>query len=96
MTGVLVSMNLNRRALLTSLFFCGAAAFAQEAAAPKRTPDVPYVPTPQTVVEAMLKLGEVKKGDVLAVAALGGELTVGESGVYVSDAQTLRRIAWGP
>lgn len=29
-------------------------------------------------------------------AALSGELTVGESGVYESDAQTLRRIAWGP
>jgi precorrin-6B methylase 2 len=58
-------MNLNRRVLLTSFVFCGAAAFAQEAAIPKRTPDVPYVPTPQTVVEAMLKLGEVKKGDVL-------------------------------
>src|SRR4051812_20578169 len=33
--------------------------------APKRAPDVPYVPTPQSVVEAMLKLGEVKQGDVL-------------------------------
>jgi SAM-dependent methyltransferase len=27
--------------------------------------DVPYVPTPPDVVEAMLKLGNVKKGDVL-------------------------------
>ncbi len=27
--------------------------------------DVPYVPTPQPVVEAMLKLAEVKKGDVV-------------------------------
>jgi len=27
--------------------------------------DVPYVPTPPDVVEAMLKLGDVKKGDVL-------------------------------
>lgn len=32
---------------------------------PVRTPDVIYVPTPEDVVEAMLKLGEVKKGDVL-------------------------------
>ncbi|MGH9674618.1 MAG: SAM-dependent methyltransferase, partial [Bryobacteraceae bacterium] len=27
--------------------------------------EVPYVPTPEEVVDAMLKLGEVKKGDVL-------------------------------
>ncbi|MEJ7605357.1 MAG: class I SAM-dependent methyltransferase [Bryobacteraceae bacterium] len=32
---------------------------------PARSPDVPYVPTPQNVVEAMLKLAEVKKGDIL-------------------------------
>lgn len=51
----------------TRRFFCtslisSALLFAQ---APSRAPDVPYVPTPQNVVEAMLKLGEVKKGDVL-------------------------------
>lgn len=28
-------------------------------------PDVPYVPTPQEVVDEMLKLAQVKKGDVL-------------------------------
>jgi 16S rRNA G966 N2-methylase RsmD len=43
---------------------------AQQAAAPTkqaplRAPDVAYVPTPQPVVEAMLKLAGVKKGDVL-------------------------------
>ena len=31
----------------------------------QREPDVPYVPTPQPVVDAMLKLANVKKGDVL-------------------------------
>ena len=30
-----------------------------------RSPDVIYVPTPQTVVEEMLRLADVKKGDVL-------------------------------
>jgi hypothetical protein len=30
-----------------------------------KTPDVVYVPTPQPVVEAMLKLAKVQKGDVL-------------------------------
>ena len=39
-------------------------AYAQTAQ-PARSPDVPYVPTPQEVVDAMLKLGEVKQGDVL-------------------------------
>jgi len=34
-------------------------------AAPKREPDVPYVPTTETAVQAMLKLGEVKKTDVV-------------------------------
>jgi SAM-dependent methyltransferase len=39
---------------------------AQNAAAPKpRDPDVPYVPTTPEAVEAMLKLGDVKKTDVL-------------------------------
>ena len=31
----------------------------------KRTPDVIYVPTPQPVVEKMLEMAEVKKGDVV-------------------------------
>lgn len=36
-----------------------------EAEQTKQDPDVHYVPTPQPVVEAMLKMAEVKKGDVL-------------------------------
>jgi tRNA G37 N-methylase Trm5 len=56
-------VNLLRRTFLTSLV-CTAGLLAQ-ATAPARSPDVPYVPTPQNVVDAMLKLGEVKKGDVL-------------------------------
>jgi SAM-dependent methyltransferase len=57
-------MKFNRRVFLTALAASSIPVFGQ-ASAPKRTPDVPYVPTPQPVVEAMLKLGEVKKGDVL-------------------------------
>jgi predicted RNA methylase len=40
---------------------------AQAAAAPAaaRTPDVIFVPTPHETVQAMLKLGEVKRGDIL-------------------------------
>ncbi len=59
---------LDRRAFSATLLAClgtGRTVFGQTAAAPKRSPDVPYVPTPQTVVEAMLKLGEVKTGDIL-------------------------------
>jgi hypothetical protein len=41
-------------------------ALAQEVAAPAaRTPDVVFVPTPQPVVDAMLKMAGVHKGDVL-------------------------------
>jgi cyclopropane fatty-acyl-phospholipid synthase-like methyltransferase len=39
-------------------------AFAQDSP-PKRQPDVPYVPTSNTVVEAMLKLAGVKDTDVV-------------------------------
>lgn len=42
-----------------------ALAAVQSAAAPAREPDVIFVPTPQPVVEAMLKLANVGKGDVL-------------------------------
>jgi SAM-dependent methyltransferase len=32
---------------------------------PKRAPDVPYVPTPDEVVQTMLKLADVKKSDLV-------------------------------
>jgi|SRR4051812_31017231 precorrin-6B methylase 2 len=38
---------------------------AQQAQAPLRTPDVIFVPTPQEVVDAMLKLAKVSAGDVV-------------------------------
>jgi len=43
----------------------GAVAGAQQAPAPTRTPDVIFVPTPQEVVDAMLKLAKVTKNDVV-------------------------------
>lgn len=58
-------MQLQRRVFLSLLTGCAGTALAQEAAAPARTPDVPFVPTPQHVVDAMLKLADVKKGDVM-------------------------------
>jgi SAM-dependent methyltransferase len=36
-----------------------------EAPKPKKDPDVVYVPTPQEVVDKMLQMAEVKKGDVV-------------------------------
>jgi SAM-dependent methyltransferase len=38
---------------------------AQAAEAPARTPDVVYVPTPQTVVDAMLKMAKVTASDTV-------------------------------
>mgnify|MGYP000962571349 FL=1 len=50
-------------ALFASLLLVSSA-FAQEAK-PKKDPDVPYVPTTERAVEEMLKLANVKSGDVL-------------------------------
>src|SRR6266853_498300 len=38
---------------------------AAQTAQPKRQPDVPYVPTTEEAVKAMLKLADVKKTDVV-------------------------------
>jgi len=55
-------------------------AFSQEAR-PKREPDVPYVPTPEEVVEGMLKAGNVKKDDVLY------DLGCGDGRIVITAAQ---------
>ncbi|GHA79956.1 SAM-dependent methyltransferase [Cognatilysobacter bugurensis] len=49
----------------TSASAQSAAATPTAAQKPAREPDVIYVPTPQPVVDAMLEMAEVKKGDVL-------------------------------
>src|SRR3954463_7897449 len=51
--------------VLTALLVGAPPALAQNAKTAPRTPDVIYVPTPPEVVEEMLKLAGVKKGDVL-------------------------------
>lgn len=60
-------MNLNRillrPAVVLALFSFVAA--AADAPKPKRDPDVPYVPSTEEAVKAMLKLAEVKKTDVV-------------------------------
>ena len=50
--------------ILVALFAPAVMAQAQ-ADQPSRSPDVIYVPTPQNVVEAMLKMAGVKAGDVV-------------------------------
>ena len=65
------------------LWFSAAALPAQNAAAPKpRDPDVPYVPTTPEAVEAMLKLGDVKKTDVLY------DLGCGDGRIVIAAAKT--------
>ena len=54
------------RSLLLALFVVFAApAFAQAQKKPTQQPDVIFVPTPQDVVEDMLRIANVRKGDVL-------------------------------
>ena len=51
---------------MVRLFLCLVVlAFTAPAAAQNRTPDVIFVPTPQELVEDMLRLADVRKGDVL-------------------------------
>jgi tRNA G37 N-methylase Trm5 len=52
------------RSLFAMMLVAAGAAFAQDKPA-ERFPDVIFVPTPQEVVEDMLRLANVKKGDVL-------------------------------
>lgn len=59
------------------LLLSGPPAIAQEAV----HKDVPYVPTPPAVVETMLKLGEVQKGDILY------DLGCGDGRIVVMAAQ---------
>ena len=48
---------------------------------PERAPDVPYVPTPQQVVDTMLEVADVKPGDVLY------DLGSGDGRIVVTAAQ---------
>jgi len=60
-------------------------AFFSLAAIQERTPDVPYVPTPQEVVEAMLAMAEVGKDDVLYDLGCGdGRIVITAAKMYGS------------
>lgn len=61
----------------------GIPASAQQQRAPARTPDILYVPTPQDVVDAMLKAASVTKGDVVYDLGSGdGRLPITAARVY--------------
>jgi SAM-dependent methyltransferase len=73
-TGIDWSLHASTRPFMTLLvavlaLLTGGAAIAQSApatgSAPAKPLDVPYVPTPQTVVDKMLEMGKVGKNDVL-------------------------------
>ena len=50
---------------LTSIFSIAVTSFVFAQGSENRSPDVPYVPTSQEVVDAMLKLAKVTKNDVV-------------------------------
>ena len=65
-----------------ALLLAMAAAMAQNAPEKRREPDVPYVPTTPEAVEAMLKLADVKKTDVLY------DLGCGDGRIVIAAAKT--------
>jgi hypothetical protein len=66
-----------------------AAAAPAPAAEPARTPDVIYVPTPQPVVDRMLKMAQVKKDDVVY------DLGCGDGRIVVTAAKRYGTRAFG-
>ncbi len=70
--------------LAGALMLTPGCANAQEATtAERRQPDVIYVPTPQPVVDAMLKMANVRKGDILYDLGSGdGRIPVTAAKVY--------------
>jgi ribosomal protein L11 methylase PrmA len=77
------------RAGLLVLMIIVAAMTDGAAQAPLRGPDVGYVPTPQEVVDAMLKLGNVTSSDIVY------DLGSGDGRIPITAAQTYKARAVG-
>ncbi len=62
----LLAAKVMRRSIgfLLAVLLSASLAFAQKAA-PSRKPDVPFIPTTETAVKAMLELAEVKRSDIV-------------------------------
>src|SRR5438445_10869120 len=58
-------MLLRKSLLCVIAAMLSASVHAAQTPKPRREPDVPYVPTTEEAVQAMLKLADVKKTDVL-------------------------------
>jgi SAM-dependent methyltransferase len=73
---------LMKKLILGSIVACFAAPiFAQELSLHEKAPDVPYVPTPPEVVEAMLKVADVSKTDYVI------DLGCGDGRIVIAAAQ---------
>ena len=69
--------------LLPFVLMLLAAPSGAQQTAPLRNPDVIFVPTPPAVVDAMLKLAEVRAGDVLYDLGCGdGQIVIGAARQY--------------
>jgi tRNA G37 N-methylase Trm5 len=72
----------SRLAILTALVFCVALPAFAQAPGPLRAPDVMFVPTPQEVVDAMLRMADVTEADVVY------DLGSGDGRIPITAAQT--------
>ncbi len=61
----LLRMRLAKNRLLVLALALSSAPFIYAQSAPAHAPDVPFVPSPEEVVNGMLKLADVHKGDVV-------------------------------
>ena len=77
-----------RNAFLLSAVLVFSAAGSPQSA-PERYPDVPYVPSPEEVVERMLKLAEVHDGDIVY------DLGCGDGRIVIMAAQKFGATATG-
>ena len=80
MKNTLLTQARRHAAISAGVLVLASAVWAQQAVA-QRDPDVPFVPTPNEVVDEMLKLADVKKGEVLY------DLGSGDGRIVITAAQ---------